>query len=79
MALVVHWLRPDNTTQYLCRSNLAASCDCYVALSINQIAPVESDHHRCVAYFFACPVGTLCLTRAKIAPVAHVAWIYRVP
>jgi hypothetical protein len=23
----MHWLRPGNTTQYLCRTNLAASCD----------------------------------------------------
>jgi hypothetical protein len=46
-----HWLGPGNTTRYLCRMNLAASCDCYVALSINRIAPVESDRHRRVAYF----------------------------
>jgi hypothetical protein len=34
MAPAMHWLRPGNTTQYLCRSNLAASCDCYVALCL---------------------------------------------
>jgi hypothetical protein len=49
--LAIHWLCPGNTTQYLCRSNLAASCDCYVALSFSRTAPVESDHHRRVAYF----------------------------
>jgi hypothetical protein len=26
MTLTKHWLRPDNTTQYLCSTNLAASC-----------------------------------------------------
>jgi hypothetical protein len=51
MTLAEYWLCPGNTTQYLCRSNLAASCDCYVALSINRIAPVELDRHRWVAYF----------------------------
>jgi hypothetical protein len=45
MTLAENWLRPGNTMQYLCRTNLAASCDCYVALSLNRIAPVESDHH----------------------------------
>jgi hypothetical protein len=43
-------------TQYLCRSNLVASCDCYVALSLNRIAIAESRifcrpcrHYPCVA------------------------------
>jgi hypothetical protein len=49
--LAKQWLRPGNTTQYLCRSNLAVSCDCYVALSLNRIAPVESDRHRRVTHF----------------------------
>jgi hypothetical protein len=39
MALAEHWLRPSNTTQYLYRTNLAASCDCYVALSFIWTAP----------------------------------------
>jgi hypothetical protein len=43
MTLAEHWLRPGNTTQYLCRTNLAASCDCYIAVSFNRTAPVESD------------------------------------
>jgi hypothetical protein len=30
----------------LCHMNLATSCDCYVALSFNRTAPVESDRHR---------------------------------
>ena len=46
-----HWLRPGTTTHYLCRTNLAASCDCYVALSLSRTTPVESDHHRRVVYF----------------------------
>jgi hypothetical protein len=45
MTLAENWLRPSNTMQYLCRTNLAASCDFYVALSLNWIAPVESDRH----------------------------------
>ena len=79
MALAEHWLRPGNTTQYFCRTNLATSGDCYVALSLNRTTLVESDHHCRAAYFFACPVGNVCLPRATIAPVAHVAWTYRVP
>jgi hypothetical protein len=51
MALAKHWLRPGNMTQYLCRSNLAVSCDCYVALSLNRIAPVESDRYRRITHF----------------------------
>jgi hypothetical protein len=46
MVLAKHWLRPGNTIQYLCRTNLAVSCDCYVALSFTQTALVESDRHR---------------------------------
>ena len=51
MTLAKHWLRPGNMTQYLCRSNLAASCDCYVTLSLNRIAPVESNRNRWVTHF----------------------------
>jgi hypothetical protein len=51
MALAKHWLRPGNTTHYLCRKNLAASCDCYVVLSLNWTTPVELDWHRRVTYF----------------------------
>jgi|SRR5688572_3630272 hypothetical protein len=46
-----HWLRPGNMTRYLCRTNLVASCDCYVALSLSRTTPVESDRHHQVAYF----------------------------
>jgi hypothetical protein len=46
-----HWLRPSNTTRYLCRKNLTASCDCYVVLSLNRTTPVELDRHRRVTYF----------------------------
>jgi hypothetical protein len=46
MALAEPWLRPGNTTQYLCRTNLAASFDCYVALLLNRTTLVESDRHR---------------------------------
>ena len=42
------------------------------SLPLSQTAIAESR-------IFACPVGTVCLSRATIAPVAHVAWIYRVP
>jgi hypothetical protein len=55
MTLAKHWLRPGNMTQYLCRSNLAASCDCYVTLSLNRIAPVESDRYRRFTHFFRRP------------------------
>jgi hypothetical protein len=41
--LAKYWLRPGNTTQYLCRTILAASFDCYVTLSLNRTNPVESD------------------------------------
>jgi hypothetical protein len=51
MALAGHWLRPGNTTQYLCRTNLVASCDCYVVLSLNRTTLVELDRHRRVTYF----------------------------
>jgi hypothetical protein len=51
MALAEHWLHPGNTTQYLCRTNLGVSCDCDVTLSLNWIAPVESDRHRRVTHF----------------------------
>jgi hypothetical protein len=43
MTLAKHWLRPGNTTQYLCRMNLAASFICYIALLLNRTTPVESD------------------------------------
>jgi hypothetical protein len=52
LVMLWHWLRPGNTTQYLCRTNLAASCDCYITVSFNRTAPVESDRYRWVAYFF---------------------------
>ena len=42
MLLAEHWLRPGNTTQYLCRTNLAASCDCYVAVPFNRTVIAES-------------------------------------
>jgi hypothetical protein len=51
MTLAKHWLRPRNTTHYLCRKNLAVSCDCYVVLSLNRTTPVELDRHRRVTYF----------------------------
>jgi hypothetical protein len=41
MTLAEHWLRPYNTTQYLCHTNLTAPCDCYVALSLNQSLPLS--------------------------------------
>jgi hypothetical protein len=77
MTLVEYWLRPGNTTQYLCRSNLAASCDCYVALSINRIAPVESDRHRWVAYF-SYALQARFGSHDQRATIAPVAWTYRV-
>jgi hypothetical protein len=43
MVLAEHWLYPGNTTQYLWRTNLAVSFDCYITLSLNQTTPVESD------------------------------------
>jgi hypothetical protein len=51
MALAEHWLRPGNTMQYLCRTDLAASFDCYVTLSLNRITLVKSDRYRRVVYF----------------------------
>jgi hypothetical protein len=51
MALAKHWLRPGNTTHYLYRKNLTASCDCYVVLSLNRTTPVELGQHRQVTYF----------------------------
>jgi hypothetical protein len=62
LSLAQHWLRLGNMTWYLCRTNLAAACDCYVALSLNRTGPVESDHHHQVTYFSQCPVGTVRLT-----------------
>jgi hypothetical protein len=50
-----HWLRPGNTTRYLCRTNLAASCDCYVVLSLSRTTPVESDRHHRVAWTYPVP------------------------
>jgi hypothetical protein len=81
MALAEHWLRPRNTTQYLCSTNLAASCGCYVTLSLNQTAPIESDCHRRVAYFLHAlqALSVYRDHRVIIAPVAHVTWTYRVP
>jgi hypothetical protein len=84
MALAEYWLRPGNTMQYLSRSNLAASCDCYVALSINRIAPVESDRHRRVTHFlWALKALHVCrnywVTVALVASVVPVACTYRVP
>jgi hypothetical protein len=81
MALTKYWLRPGNTTQYFCRTNLAVSYDFYVALSFNQTALVESDCHSRVAYFsHALYALSICRDhRATIALVAHVAWTYRVP
>jgi hypothetical protein len=77
MTLAEHWLHPGNTTQYLCRTNLAASCDCYVTRSFSRTAPVELDRHRRVAYFFLHALQALFVCRhhrATIAPVAHVVW-----
>jgi hypothetical protein len=51
MTLAKYWLRPGNTTHYLCRTNLVVSCDCYVALSFNRTAPVESNRNRQVTHF----------------------------
>jgi hypothetical protein len=51
MALAEYWLHPGNTTQYLCCTNLAVSCDYYVTLSFNRTAPVESNRNRRVTHF----------------------------
>jgi drug/metabolite transporter superfamily protein YnfA len=76
-----HWLRPGNTTRYLCRTNMAASCGCYVVLSLSRTTPVESDHHHRVAYFLHALQARFSRhdQRATIASVAHVAWTYPVP
>jgi hypothetical protein len=76
-----HWLRPGNTARYLCRTNLAASCDCYVALSLSRTTPIESDRHHRVAYFLHALQAQFGRQdqRATIAPVAYVAWTYHVP
>jgi hypothetical protein len=81
MALVKYWLRPGNMTHYLCRTNLVASCDCYVALSLGRTTPIESDCHHRVAYFSHALQARFVWHdhRATIAPVAHVAWTYHVP
>jgi hypothetical protein len=84
MALAEYWLRPGNTMQYLCRSNLAASCDCYVAFSLSRIAPVESDRHRRVTHFSrALKALHVCrnywVTITLVASVVSVARTYRVP
>jgi hypothetical protein len=84
MASAEYWLRSGNTTQYLCRSNLAASCDCYVALSLNRITPVESDRHRRITHFsWALKALHVChnywVTIALVVPVVPIACIYRVP
>jgi hypothetical protein len=62
MTLAKYWLRPGNTTYYLCRSNLATSCDCYITLSLNRIAPVESDRHPRVTFFVG-PEGIACVSQ----------------
>jgi hypothetical protein len=81
MALAKHLLRPGNTTQYLCLTNLAESCDCYVALSFNRTAPVESDRHRRVAYLSHALLALFVYRdhRDTNAPVVHVVWTFRVP
>jgi hypothetical protein len=84
MTLAEYWLRHGNTTQYLCCSNLDASCDCYVALSLNRIAPVESDRHRQVTHFsLALKALHVChnywVTIALVASVVPIARTYRVP
>jgi hypothetical protein len=81
MALAKYWLRPHNTTQYLCHTNLVVSCDWYIALSLNQTAPVESGCHRRVAYFSHALLALFVYRdhRDTNAPVAHVVWTFRVP
>jgi hypothetical protein len=80
MALAKYWMRPGNMTHYLCRTNLVASCDCYVALSLSRTTPVESDCHHRVTYFsHALQARFVCHDhRVTIAPVAHIAWTYLV-
>jgi hypothetical protein len=68
----------------LCRSNLVASYDCYVALLLNRIAPIESYRHRRVTHFsWALKALHVCrnywVAIALVAPVVHVACTYRVP
>jgi hypothetical protein len=81
MTLAKHWLCLSNTTHYMCRTNMAPSGDCYVALSLNWTAPVESDHHRRVAHFsYALQALSICRDHhATFEPIVHVVWIYRVP
>jgi hypothetical protein len=64
----------------LWRTNLA-SCDCYVALSFNQTAPVEWDCHRRVAYFLHALLALFVYRdhRDTNASIAHVVWTFRVP
>jgi hypothetical protein len=80
MTLAEHWLRHSNTTQYLCHTNLVASCDCYVALSLSRTTPVESDRHRRVVYFSHVLQARFVYRdqRATVAPIVHVAWTYPV-
>jgi hypothetical protein len=78
LILAKHWLCPGNTTQYLCHTNLAASCNCYVALSLNRTASVVSDHHRWVTHFLQA-LRVWREHRATITPVAYVVCTYRVP
>jgi hypothetical protein len=73
-----HWLRPGNTTRYLCRTDLAASCDCYVALSLSRTTPVESDRHRRVTHF-SWALKALHVCRNYWVTVALVARTYHVP
>jgi hypothetical protein len=53
--------------QYLYHTNLVASYDCCVALSLNWTAPVESDRHRRVMYFFCMPCRH-CSSAVNIEP-----------
>jgi hypothetical protein len=80
MTLAKHWLRLGNTMQYLCHMNLAASCDCYVAVSLNRTAPVESDRHRRVAHYsYALQALSVCRDHQAIVMfVVHVVWTYYV-
>jgi hypothetical protein len=50
MASTTHWLRPSDTTHYLCCTNLAAPCDCSVTFSLDRTA-FESDRHRRIVHF----------------------------
>jgi hypothetical protein len=68
-------------TQYLCRTNLFVSCDCYVTLSFSRTALIESDRHRRVTYFsHALQAPSIWRDhRTTIVLVAHVVWTYLVP